>query len=280
MAQIDVICPITRNSAPYAEYFRRIAELMKSKKHTLKWRYVESVGANGLPANFEKAGKTGEFGQNSLNHAMALHRAMKVASSPYVIFADADIVITYKNWDDVVVKTLDKGNDCFGFAWGKDENRRYHNFPNVLFFAFKKELLQKVELDFRPKVRGEKVQKHAINKEEARFMNRRTKDIVKCDTGWLLPVTLGRANCNGIPIPMVRGGSKKSKMPFRNTKQRSIFKERPTHMTEYHWEEDLFGSHLQASRNIPFNSTYSKVWRQRIHDYVLKKNGISLEPDI
>ncbi len=280
MAQIEIICPITRNSAAYAEYLRKIAELLKSKKHTLKWRYIESVGANGLPAGFERAGKTGEFGQNSMNHAMALHKAMSVVSSPYVIFADADIVVTYKNWDDIVVQTLDQGNDCFGFAWGNDEPRRYHGFPNVLFFGFKKGLLQKARLDFRPKVSGEKVQKYQINKEEAALMNRRTKNIVKCDTGWLLPVTLGRANCNGVHIPMVRGGSKKSKMPFRNTKQRSIFKERPTHMTEYHWKGDLFGSHLQASRNIPFDCTYGKVWRQRIHDYVLERHGVSLEPDI
>ena len=238
------------------------------------------MGANELPASFEKAGKTGEFGQNSLNHAMALHKAMEVISSPYVIFADADIVLTYKDWDDEVVRIMDQGNDCFGFAWGDDEKRRYYRFPNVLFFCFKNELLRKVKLDFRPRVKGEKVLKYILNKEEAKFMNRKTKAIVKCDTGWFLPVTLGRANCNGIPIPLVRGGSKKSKMPFRNTKQRAIFKEHPTHMTEYHWKEDLFGSHLQASRNFPFTSTYSKVWRQRIHDYVLKKYEISLEPNI
>jgi len=277
MATIDIFCPITRNSASYAEYLRKMAERLKSKKHDLKWKCIESVNAGAMPKRFEHCGKTGQFGQNSLNHAMALHKALEVATSPYVIFADADIALTYKGWDNVVVQTLNKGNSCFGFAWGNDEKRRYRNFPNVLFFCFKRELLKKVKLDFRPRVKGDKVRKHIVTKEEAAFMHRRKNAIVKCDTGWLLPVTLGRANCNGVPIPLCRGGSKRSKMPFRSRSERKVFNRNKTHMTEYHWEGDLFGSHLQASRNIPFNSAYTKVWRNRINDYVLNKYGILLE---
>ncbi len=279
MANIDVFCAITRNSSAYAEYLRKVGEALKSDKHNISWRSIESVNAERMPKGFKSIGKSGEFGQNSLNHAMALHKAMEGKLSPYVIFIDADVAITYPNWDDIAVQELEN-HDCFGFAWGNDENRRYHKFPNVLFFAFKKNLLKKTSLDFRPlvsKSHKEKVSKHALTKEEARYMNRKSGNIVKCDTGWLLPVTLGRAGCSGCHIPMARSNSRVAKLPFRNEKQRTIFKEHPTHMTEYHWKGELFGSHLQASRNIPFDSSYSVVWRQRIHDYVLQKHGLEFD---
>ncbi len=284
MAKIDVFCPITRNSSAYAEYLRKTGEALKSDKHVISWKAAESVNAERMPERFENIGKAGEFGQNSLNHAMALHKSMEHISSPYVIFIDVDVVISQKNWDDIVVQKLStEGFDCFGFAWGNDEVRRYHRFPNVLFFAFKRDLLKKVDLDFRPalsKHNNEKVRKHMLTKEEASYMRRRPRSIVKCDTGWLLPVTLGRAKCTGCHIPMVRSSSKARKLPFRNKKQRNIFKLRPTHMTEYHYEGELFGSHLQASRNIPFDSKYARVWRQRVHDYILKRYDFELEPGI
>ena len=187
--KIEIITFISRNSADYAEFLRNHCEKLKSGKHEIIYKCVESVDAERLPKGFKCVAKTGNANHNSLNHSLALNVAQNYIENDYVIFIDADVCILYKNWDQVIVNELNK-YDVFGATY--NDRIKYKNFPNLYLFAFRKHILDKVELDFSPKLNKgiEKVCRIKLNKKEAKIFGLKEDGILKCDTGWKLPLLI------------------------------------------------------------------------------------------
>ena len=197
----------------------------------------------------------------ALNHINAIHKITKLHNIILVI--DADIYITYKGWDDVV-RTILKEHCCFGF------NRHDENFPSVFFFAFKKPILSIKELDFKPDVDYNDVTKKTIinSAKEAKYRCMDMGSKVKCDTGFQLPLLF--KGC-GFGLDAIPSTSSDVKLP--HTKESLKFcTNNMWHMSEYHFEAELFGTHKQACRNHRLNNGAGKLWLDRIQAYERKQN--------
>jgi hypothetical protein len=265
---IEIITFITRYSADYAEFLKVTCERYQSGKHTLRWRCVESVGAERLPEGYEFICKTHEAYHSSMNHAIALNATDEYIESDYVIYIDADMAILYPCWDDVIVKELNE-NDCFGGSYG--HGNKYQNFPTVYLFAFRSYILDHVCLNFEPKlVPGkESVYRHTIQtEEEAECFGLNIGQTIKCDTGWYLPAIIKRAGYKASSMPMVLMTSSKSLLPFESGEQKQFCLQKPTHMCEWHYNGKLFATHKQASRNHPINEGWGAIWKRRVELYM------------
>jgi len=283
MATIDFFCLIGGNSVPYVDFMKKTCDVIKSGHHKILWKAIETI-YTGKDARRDiqkkKSEKSKEFKyldsitdrhkDASENHADALHAILKHVKSEYVIIGDVDIAVTFKNWDDWIVKSLNSF-DCVGFQY------RYHMFPSPQFFCFKKSLLKKRELDFRPKTRQHRVVKYRLkDKEEAKLFGRRVGATIVCDTGWRLPLVLG--GCTSYPMPRIFGNSPKHQLPFRNARQKKYCIQTNSYrtMSEFHADGKLFGTHMLASRVHDYHGRFAATWRDRISIYFKKEYGIIL----
>lgn len=264
---IDFFTFISRNSADYAEYLRSLC-IKNSSGIRINWKCIESVNADRIPNGFNCVAKSGDYGHNSLNHAMAMKEALNHIENDFVVFSDVDIAITYKNWDRLICDILNK-NDCFGFAY--NDGPWYQNFPSVLFFCFTKSMVNNITLDFRPKLidNVESVVRYEItDPTEANYFNKKIGQQIKCDTGWRLPLIIRSAGYNGIPIMPGSG-----LLPYTDAKNKKFCLQKPSHMGEWHWNNKLFGSHKQASRSHALNSEWGIAWKSRIDKFVMENDG-------
>lgn len=264
---IDFITFITRYSADYAEFLKHTCEKFMSGSHKINWKCIESVGAERLPNGYNCVAKTGEAGHNSMNHSLALNLAQKHVENDYVILIDADMAILYKDWDDIVVSELDK-YDCFGASYG--HGSKYSDFPTVYFIAFRSHILDKVTLDFSPELEKGKdsPSKRILSKKEAKVFGMRTGDVIKCDTGWKLPLIIKSAGFTSNSMPMVLMKSSKSQLPFENANHKKLCMKKPSHMCEWHYNGKLFATHKQASRNHSLSGEWGNAWKKRIELYI------------
>jgi glycosyltransferase involved in cell wall biosynthesis len=267
--KIDFITFITRYSSDYAEFLKYTCEKFLSGKHKISWKCIESVGAERLPQGYNCVAKTGEVGHNSMNHAVALNLAQKYIDHDYVVFIDADMAIVHKNWDDIIVNELNK-YDCFGGSY--EHGLKYNNFPTVYLIAFNSYILNKVKLDFSPKLREgkESPAKRIVNKKESKLFEMKTGSVIKCDTGWKLPLTIKGAGFSSNSMPMILMSSNKSQLPFENEKHKKICMKNPSHMCEWHYNNKLFATHKQASRNHPLDGKWGRAWKRRIELFTNK----------
>ena len=268
--KIDFITFLTRYSAEYAEFLKYTCEKFLSNDHEIYWKCIESVGTDRLPDGYKCVAKAGEAGHNSMNHAVALNLAQKYIEHDYVVFIDADMAIVHKDWDDIIVNKLNK-YDCFGGSYG--HGSKYANFPTVYLIAFRSYILDKVKLDFSPKlVKGkDSPAKHVVNKEEACFFEMKAGSTIKCDTGWRLPLIIKGAGFSSDSMPMVFMDSENSQLPFEDIKHRKICMQKPSHMCEWHYNNKLFATHKQASRNHPLDGKWGMAWKKRIELYMEKE---------
>jgi len=264
--KIDFITFITRYSSNYAEFLKYTCEKFMSGKHEIKWKCIESVGAEKLPRGYDCVAVAGETGHNSLNHGIAMNLAQNHIQSDYVIFIDADMAIVYKGWDDIVVNELDK-HDCFGVSYGHPS--KYSNFPTIYFFAFRSYILDKVKLDFTPKLKKGSDSPAKIKlKSEAKYFGKKPGHVLKCDTGWKLPLTIKGAGFSSNSMSMVNMKSKKSQLPFKDNNHKRICMQNPSHMSEWHYNGKLFTTHKQASRNHPITEGFGEAWKKRVELYI------------
>ena len=264
---IDFFTFIGQNSSDYAEYLKYTCDIFKSGKHNINWKCIKSVGVEKLPNGYRCVAKSGDFGHNSLNHGMAINKALEYIESEYVILIDVDMAIVYKNWDDVVVNELNK-NDCFGVSYS--HSKKYRDFPTVYLFAFRSYILDKVKLDFRPQViKGvDSPVRYKINEQEAKLFGMKPGNIMKCDTGWKLPLIVKGAGFKASSMPMVMMTSKKAQLPFEDKKHRKLCMQKPGHMYEWHYNGKVFTTHKQASRVHPLKETWGDAWKRRIDLYI------------
>jgi len=267
MNSIDVFTFITRNSSKYAEFLKYTCEHYASGAVKINWKCIESVGVDALPNGFECVARAGDAGHNSMNHAIAMNLAQKYIESDYVVFVDADVAILYNNWDKVIIDRLSY-DDCFGGGYAN--GIKYRNFPTVYLFAFRKSILDKVVLDFSPKISDgiESPVRIALSKDEAGYYGMNAGEVIKCDTGWRLPKILKSAGFTGGTMPMVKMKSGKRILPFVDKHNKEICMKNPTHMCEWHYKNKLFATHKQASRNHPIDGEFGKAWKERVEAYI------------
>lgn len=272
--KIDIITFLCSNSVPYAEFLKGTMDRFASGQHELNYKCVQHFGHKELPKGWEMICTSKDYGQNSLNHAMGIHQSFDHVDSDIVIFVDVDMAILYQDWDDVVVKNVLE-NDCFGTAWGREEKDKYQDFPNVFFFCTTKKIIEKGILDFRPEVIGstEKVSKHKVSsKHIAIQMGVPVGTVIKCDTGWNLPVCVKRAGHRGVAMPRIIYGQG-TQLPYLGAKQIKKCAQKPAHMAEWHYNKKLFITHKQASRNHPLNGEWGSIWKDRIEEYIRREYG-------
>lgn len=270
---IEVFTFITRNSAAYAELLQKSMETLKSGRHNIKYKCIESINAERLPEGWEHVDSVRQdMKHNCINHANALHRALLHVKYSFVLFIDADMCMLQKNWDSILFNELNKAS-IWGTAFA-DDALQYNRFPNVFFFAFKSSVLKMVDLDFSPKLRWgveSPVRYRITDPREATAFNKDTGDIIKCDTGWRLPLIAYKSGIKSNCLP-----HSLSQLPYRNEKQRVKCKQKPTHMATWSYKGKLFVTHKQSSRNHPLNGEWGKPWKSRINLYLKKEYGIKL----
>ena len=275
--KIDLFTFLSKNSADYAEFLKYTCEMFLSGKHKINWKCIESVGCDRIPDGYKLVAKSKDVGQASMNHAEALHLAQNYIESEYVIFIDTDVAILYKNWDQVIVNELDK-HDCFGGAF-VNRLKKYRNFPAVYLFCFRSNILNKVKLDFRPKLREKnklKNDSHKLNKEEAYYCNMEPGKYIHCDTGWLLPFIIRKAGLTYSVMDAVPILSEHIQLSFENKQQKKICVQKPKHMSEWHYKGKLFGTHKHASTCDAIDSERGNAWKSRIEVFTKNYKEITL----
>jgi hypothetical protein len=274
MNKIDVFTFLTSNSADYAELLHRSCEMLKSKRTKLAYYCVESIGSERIPDGWQSVAKSSvDLGHNCLNHAHAMHLALKELDAANVIFIDADMCMLQESWDQHILNELIR-RPIYGTAFG-DNGMQYNRFPNVFMFCFKRRILNMLDLDFNPDLDdcGSPRRKRIDTLQYSDLFNKRLGQTLKCDTGWRLPIIAHRS---GIPydyMPRVLGCDKNSQLPYANDEQKRFCLKKKEHMAEWHYRDRLFVTHLQASRNHGIDSEWSKAWKERIDLFTQEKYG-------
>jgi len=272
MSDIDIITCLANGSYGYARKMRASLLATQSGQHRFHWKAVTS-NTEEVTSDFDIVASEGDYHHPSLSHAMALNEAVKHVTSEYAVIVDCDIAVLLPNWDEYMLKELNNGFSCFGWANG-DNEPKFHNFPSVYFFGFRKDMLDKVTLDFRPElVEGQLpvLRRPVETDEESSLLGIRKGTQLKCDTGWRLPLDIKGAGLRGLGLQKVLGGSRDSKLPFLSDEQRSFCRRNPALMAEWHYGGELFGTHLLESRNYPVHSKTAAVWFSRINQYLKQK---------
>jgi hypothetical protein len=253
-------------------------EKLKSGKNKIDYKCIESVGCDRIPKGWDLvASVKTDLRHNCLNHAKAIHEALNHVEAGSIALVDADTCIMYKGWDNILLSNINR-YDVWGTAFGNN-SLQYHKFPNVFFFAFKRAVLKMVDLDFYPKLRvgvESPVRYKIENKREANFFHKDAGEIIKCDTGWRLPLICGKMGLRSGYMSRVLGGDKQSCLPFADDIQRRKCLEKPEHMAEWHYKGKLYITHKQASRNHPLDGEWGKIWHDRINLYFKNEYGFVL----
>lgn len=268
--EIDFFTFLAGTSTDYAEFLKYTADKFLSKKHKINWKCIESVDVNRLPEGYSCVAKAKDMGHCSMNHAAALNLAQEYIESDYVIFIDVDMAILYKNWDDIIVKELNK-YDCFGAGF-PSSLRKYRNFPSVYLFAFRSHILNKVKLDFSPKFLEGKssISNYKLKEKEANYFGMKVGKTIHCDTGWKIPSTIIEAGFTSNIMHSVFMTDDESQLPFENDEHKEVCMQHPRHMSEWHYGGKLFVTHKHASRIHPLNTGFGKAWKKRVGLYIEK----------
>ncbi|MFW9871688.1 MAG: glycosyltransferase family A protein [Candidatus Thorarchaeota archaeon] len=271
--KLDIFTFIAGDIADYAEFLKFTSERMSSGEHDLTWKCIESLNVSRLPNGFKCVGKSGGKNEhNSMKHAIAMHKALKHIENDFVLFIDADIAIVYKNWDKVIINNLKKYH-CFGGAYptGKDKitNSRYRNFPRVNFFAFRKDILKKVKLDFTPfKDKPRTVFRTKVSKKESKIVGLKEGSLFSHDVGWRLPFIFKQNNLSYNFMPCYLISSKHRKLLFLDKKNKNICLKNDRTMEEFHYKNKLFALHKKWSRHHKLNDKFGLAWKKRIELYM------------
>lgn len=281
MKELNVVTFVAKQCADYANFLRRSMEMFKSGLVDINYLYVESNGGDDKPLEgWECIGQTPSIGHNSGNHGVALDYAYKYAQErPEAnwIFVDADIAITYIDWDLAITGRLEKV-DCTGFAYGSD-GPRYRDFPCVFFIAMNDNFL-KCDVNWAPAlVPGQKAVRRVEIKSEdmAAATGLKIGEQIKCDTGWHIPFDTKKHLRGWGWLERTLGCEKGRLLPYKDKHMRKTCDTRREHMAEWHLDGKLFGTHKQASRSMAFDSDWGKIWRWRINEYCKSEHGKELK---
>ena len=282
MAKIDIFVCVTAMTSEYADLTKEISSKLLSNKHNINWKYIISGSVKKNPREYEyistvRAKKKVPL---SFNHGMALNEAFEQASENYVIMLDTDFIFLMKNWDDVIVRTLDKGYAAFGADSPLELNRAY-NFPFVYCFCYKKDELGGTKLDFLPML--SKDEKGVRDIRLNRVKTKREQDVTgmplgksfRWETSSRIPFIFYDNNLKSKAIKVVLGGSPKAKLPFINSDYKKKYlislkksKANRERMAEWHYKGKLFGTHLRLGTRFGMKDKVSRYWVKRIKSYL------------
>ena len=62
--------------------------------------------------------------------------------------------------------------------------------------------------------------------------------------------------------------SKYSQLTFEDEQHKELCMQHPRHMSEWHYNGKLFGSHRHASRAFSMNSELGNAWKRKIDLYI------------
>jgi len=268
MATVDLFTFLGPNSADYAEFMKQTSEKFLSGNNKINWKCINSVGCERMPEGYKVMAQAEDTGHVSMNHGVAINLARNYIESDYVIFVDADVCFLYNCWDEVIVNKLNKYNS-FGGEFG-NWLKKYRNFPSVYFFTFRSDVLKKVELDFRPKLSksGKTLCKLKLNEDECSYFKMKNGSVIRCDTGWNIPFQFKENNLTFDFIESIPMQSKRRKLPFENIENKKICMIHPRHMSEWHYNKQLFVAHRHASYGFPLDSELGRAWKKRVELYI------------
>ena len=267
---IDVFTFVTGSVSDYAEYLKYTCDINLSGKHKINWKCIQSLDVTSIPNGYQCVGKSGgQEEHNSMKHALAMHEALKHIESEYVLFVDVDVAVLYKGWDDVIVQNLNNF-DCFGGAHAKSKSRycrtRYKKFPKVNFFSFRKDVLKKVQLDFKPF--NEEDFFGEVTKENSEFLNMEVGAKIAYDVGWKLPIIFKENGLTYNYMPCFPMDSQNSKLPYLNKEHKKFCYKKTFTMEEWHYNKDLFATHQKHARHHSLNDPFGIAWKTRVDLYL------------
>jgi len=276
MAIIDLFVCLYNESYRYAEFTKDISSILLSNKHKINWKCVSCGKPKKIPRGYEYVGSASGGKSPSMRHGITLNKASKLATEKYVIMLDTDLVILCKDWDDVIIKNLDK--DCAAFGAGSPSQiRRAQNFPFAYFFCYRRDLLKELKLDFRPRDSKSGNQIRGIVK------TCREKDVLglpfgskfRWETSSRIPFLFYDNNLKSKSLGCVLGDSSKVKLPFLDKKSKKEYlkmlnksKLAREYMEEWHYKDNLFATHLRGSILYSFDDEYVQHWIKRINLYL------------
>ena len=215
-----------------------------------------------------------------------MNRAVEISNSKYVVFADADICILYKNWDDLIVKKLKNKFSCFGFGGTYHNNiwSRVITIPSVMFFCFRKEIMNNIKVDFTPifKRKDQIMRKKIISKKDTRITGLKKGCFVDCETGYKIAFLAYKYKWKSFLLKRCFSNSKNVKLPFPDDKRKkqkckNFVRRKKDHMAEWHFGNKLFGTHLRKGREKEKKNPYSRIWKNRIISFMKKEYNIKIK---
>ncbi len=285
MSEIDFFVFICKETSEYADFLWRCANALKSNKHIIKWKCIISGKVDKYPIHFNICDVIKSYSNASFSHGVGINRAIEIAESEYVIFAEADISILYKNWDDLIVEKLKNKFFSFGFG-GKYSGKwnRVTTVPCAEFFCFKRKNIKNIKMDFTPLLneRGQSIKKKISTKEEEEITGIKRKFIMDCETGYKIAFLSYKYKWKNFLLKMVYSNSKDVKLPFPKEKRKKekikkILKRKKDYMAGRHYKNNLFGTHLRHGRCKKYGKSYSLIWINRIINFMEYKNNIKID---
>lgn len=274
MADIDFFTFTANKSLPFAEFLRQTGEITKSGEHNVHWKCILSNETEKIPNGFKCVG-IGDSKSScpSMRHAISIEKALEQASNKYVIISDADIALLYKNWDKIIVQILNDYS-CFGSPNHSNEHGE-QDFPNVPFFAFKKNIMKKIKLNFRPILN----EQNAIKRVEAgkeKIMGRGIGEFVFFETGCQLSSGFKKAGLKSKCLKSIQADSKKTILKYRNLKEKICLAQKKKNqprlyhnkLFEYHYNNEIFATHFGSGSIYNLDIEPAKSWKKRIENYL------------
>ncbi|MFX0186792.1 MAG: glycosyltransferase [Candidatus Hodarchaeota archaeon] len=185
--------------------------------------------------------------KGSIAHGIAVNDLINKINTKYGVILDADCTFLYNNWDEILINEINEKQPLIGVP-GSEElgSTRQSNFPILICVLFITEILKKLQIDFRPKEKGEKL----------------------IDTG------------HELAIKFIEAGYKGKTLERRSTR---VYKSGPFRKficAEFYLNghRNIFGSHFGRGSTLGA-AKYLKGWKKKIYlipligSYLLKSKG-------
>jgi len=275
MASIDLFCTVGKKMEEYVSFLKQTCDLLASKKHDIHYYCIGMDGCDEAPTGFNYIrSMRKDCHHDSLTHTTCMHETFDKIQSEYVIFVDVDIAILCKNWDDKIIQLLDRGYACTGFQY------RHHFFPGIIMFACKRHLVEDGLVDFRPKInkKHERIRYKIKSKKEADLFGKKVGGTVICDSSWKLPLLIKPKGYKAKTMGLIYGDSENSQLPFNSEIEKSVCLKAKNvrRMSEFHLNNEIFGTHLKGARITSFDDELCLIWRARIAKLFLEKYNIKI----
>lgn len=89
--------------------------------------------------------------KGSLAHGTALNDLVQHIKSPYGVILDSDCTFLHQNWDEILIKEIDKTHPIIGTQTIEHpESKKFLDFPFMFAVMFDNKIMQELEIDFRP----------------------------------------------------------------------------------------------------------------------------------